>query len=238
MTVSAVLDAAGRRRSPATFPEFHAGRPPRNKGQTYPADPPSVEEIVAILRACPDTLTGQRGRALMVLLWRTGLRISEALALREPDLEREREHSVFVRRGKGGKSPPRGRDGRLGMGRTRRGSSCARLAPRRHLLPRLWPGRRRGVQWASGRGQGDGPQGFDSRGRHPPSGAPARPSGTSTQWSSPAKGCRCTSSRGSSATPTPASQRSTCRASTPKRSSPPSTPGARPMMSATAGLRL
>jgi hypothetical protein len=26
------LDAAGRRRSPATLPEFHAGRPSRNKG--------------------------------------------------------------------------------------------------------------------------------------------------------------------------------------------------------------
>ena len=25
-----MLDAAGRRRSPATLPEFHAGRPPRN----------------------------------------------------------------------------------------------------------------------------------------------------------------------------------------------------------------
>jgi hypothetical protein len=28
-----MLDAAGRRRSPATLPEFHAGRPPRNKGR-------------------------------------------------------------------------------------------------------------------------------------------------------------------------------------------------------------
>jgi hypothetical protein len=26
-----LLDTAGRRRSPATMPEFHAGRPPRNK---------------------------------------------------------------------------------------------------------------------------------------------------------------------------------------------------------------
>jgi hypothetical protein len=34
-----LLDAAGRRRSPATLPGFHAGRPPRNKGHRYPADP-------------------------------------------------------------------------------------------------------------------------------------------------------------------------------------------------------
>ena len=44
MTVSVALDAAGRRRSPATMPGYHAGRPPRNKGQLYPADPPTVEE--------------------------------------------------------------------------------------------------------------------------------------------------------------------------------------------------
>jgi hypothetical protein len=38
-----LLDRAGRRRSPATMPGFHAGRPPRNKGLRYPADPPKVE---------------------------------------------------------------------------------------------------------------------------------------------------------------------------------------------------
>jgi hypothetical protein len=30
-----LCDAAGRRRSPATMPGFHAGRPPRNKGHRY-----------------------------------------------------------------------------------------------------------------------------------------------------------------------------------------------------------
>ena len=54
MTVPAVLDAAGRRRSPATMPGYHAGRPPRNKGQLYPADPPTVEEIIAVMRQTPD----------------------------------------------------------------------------------------------------------------------------------------------------------------------------------------
>ena len=39
-----LLEAAGRRRSPATLPDFHAGRPPRNKGICYPADPPTAEE--------------------------------------------------------------------------------------------------------------------------------------------------------------------------------------------------
>jgi hypothetical protein len=37
-----LLDAAGRRRSPATMPGFHAGRPPRNKASgNQPTRPPS-----------------------------------------------------------------------------------------------------------------------------------------------------------------------------------------------------
>jgi site-specific recombinase XerD len=96
------LDAAGRRRSPATLPGFHAGRPPRNKGMRYPADPPTVEEIVAVMRAGGETIHGRRLRALIVMLWRAGLRISEALALAEADLD-PRRGAVLVRRGKGGR---------------------------------------------------------------------------------------------------------------------------------------
>ena len=36
----AFLDAAGHQRQPVTMPGYHAGRPPRNKGRRYPADPP------------------------------------------------------------------------------------------------------------------------------------------------------------------------------------------------------
>ena len=44
------LDVAGRRRSPATLPGYHTGRAPRNMGRTYPADPPRVEGVVAVMR--------------------------------------------------------------------------------------------------------------------------------------------------------------------------------------------
>ena len=57
-----LLDAAGRPRSPATLPGFHAQRPPRNKGRRYPADPPKVEEIVAVMRHAGDDLHGRRLR--------------------------------------------------------------------------------------------------------------------------------------------------------------------------------
>jgi site-specific recombinase XerD len=109
MTTSVLLDAAGRRRSPATLPGHHCGRPPRNKGRHYPADPPTVEEIVAVMRCAGQSPDGLRVRALIVVLWRAGLRISEALALAESDLDRV-TGAVLVRRGKGGKRRKVGTD--------------------------------------------------------------------------------------------------------------------------------
>ena len=55
-----LLDAAGRRRSPATMPGFHSGRPPRNKGRRYPADRPTIEETVAVMRQAGTTPDGLR----------------------------------------------------------------------------------------------------------------------------------------------------------------------------------
>src|SRR4051794_24990464 len=112
-----LLDAAGRRRSPATMPGFHAGRPPRNKGCRYPADPPTVEEIVAVMRTAGDGrhACGLRGR--IAVLWRAGLRIQEALALNESDLD-HRRGALLVRRGKGGRRREVGMD-------EGRGSTCS-----------------------------------------------------------------------------------------------------------------
>jgi site-specific recombinase XerD len=104
-----LVDRAGRRRSPATMPGFHAGRPPHNKGLRYPADPPKVEEIIAVMRAAGDDAHGRRLRGLIVILWRAGLRIQEALALAESDLD-QRRGAVLVRRGKGGRRREVGMD--------------------------------------------------------------------------------------------------------------------------------
>jgi len=98
----ALLDCAGRRRTPATLSGPHRGQPPRNKGLRYPPDPPTVEEIIAVMRAAGDRPEGLRLRGMIIVLWRAGLRISEALALAESDLDRTRG-AVLVRRGKGGK---------------------------------------------------------------------------------------------------------------------------------------
>ena len=61
------------------------------------------------MRCCGDTDHGARARALIVVLWRAGLRIQEALDLNELDLDRRRG-SVLVRRGKGGRRREVGMD--------------------------------------------------------------------------------------------------------------------------------
>jgi len=53
-----------------------------------------------VMRTVGDSPQGLRLRALVVILWRAGLRISEALALAERDLDSARG-AVLVRRGKG-----------------------------------------------------------------------------------------------------------------------------------------
>ena len=66
MMESVLLVAAGHRRSPATMPGHHHGRPPRNKGKHDPADPPTVEEIIAVVRMVGDRLDGQCQLLLIV----------------------------------------------------------------------------------------------------------------------------------------------------------------------------
>ncbi len=68
-----------------------------------------MDEIVAVMRCAGDTQHGLRTRPLIVLLWRAGLRISEALSLAESDLDAVRG-SVLVRQGKGGKRSEVGMD--------------------------------------------------------------------------------------------------------------------------------
>jgi integrase len=75
---------------------------PPNKGLRYPADPPTVEEIILVMREAGPGPYADRTRGLIAILWRAGLRISEALALTESDLD-AKTGSVLVRAGKGGK---------------------------------------------------------------------------------------------------------------------------------------
>jgi len=66
--------------------------------------PPEVytpAEVRRLMRACGRGVTGTRNRALIAVLWRSGCRIAEALALTLADLD-EGKGTLRVRRGKGG----------------------------------------------------------------------------------------------------------------------------------------
>jgi site-specific recombinase XerD len=75
----------------------------------YPADRPTVEEIVAVMRNTTEDGHGSRLRGMIVVLWRAGLRILEALALTEHDLD-QRRRSLLVCSGKGGRRREVGMD--------------------------------------------------------------------------------------------------------------------------------
>src|SRR4051812_46500118 len=218
MTDLSVLDVAGRRRSPATMPGYHAGRPPCNRGMRYPADPPTIDEVIAVMRHAGEDRHGWRLRALIVALWRAGLRIQEALTLTELDLD-QRRGSLLVRNGKGGWRREVGMDD----------WGWEQLRPWLNARAELPAGPCSASSTV---------RPADDRGQAPPcaassAGLPCRRAygvashrtsyATRMRSSSPAKACRSTSSSASSATPTSAPPRSTCRASTPSRSSPPST---------------
>jgi site-specific recombinase XerD len=75
-----------------------------NKGLRFPAEPLTGDEVRALLAACGgDRLTDVRNHALLVTLWRAGLRCSEALSLRPVDVDFERG-TIRVLHGKGRKA--------------------------------------------------------------------------------------------------------------------------------------
>jgi site-specific recombinase XerD len=84
-----------------TRPGYHAGRTPGNKGRTYPAEVLTPGEVRRLLARCSQTsATGTRYRALITVMYRAGLRCSEALALHLKDVDL-RVGSITVLHGKG-----------------------------------------------------------------------------------------------------------------------------------------
>ena len=84
------------------------GQEPGNKGQKYPAEPLTTDEVSAIIAGCSAKApTGIRNRAMLTLLYRSGLRVSEVLALRPSDVNLD-AHTVRVLHGKGDKATTRG----------------------------------------------------------------------------------------------------------------------------------
>ena len=128
-----LLDCAGRRRSPATLSSFHQGRAPRNKGLRYPPDPPSVEEIIAVMRACASRPEGVRLRAIVVVLARRSADQRGARADRERSGPPPRRHPGSSWEGW---QAARGRHGPLGLGAARPVAEAPRRPARRAAVLR------------------------------------------------------------------------------------------------------
>lgn len=94
----------------ALNPDSRPQTAPWNKGRTLPPEPLTHSEVLDLLRACSSKApTGQRNAALVVLLWRAGLRCSEALDLHPKDIDAQ-AHTVRILHGKGNRSRTVGLD--------------------------------------------------------------------------------------------------------------------------------
>jgi site-specific recombinase XerD len=93
----------GRPRNLITLPGHNRGIKPRNAGKRFPPEPLTPTEALALLATIDaTTMAGVRNRALLTLLWRTGLRISEALDLKPHHVDYLAKR-VTVLHGKGDK---------------------------------------------------------------------------------------------------------------------------------------
>ena len=88
-------------RSEITMPGYGKGRESINKGKTFPAEILTGDEVRRILDAISQTSSfGIRNRALITVMYRSGLRHSEALDLMPKDVDLE-AGSITVLHGKG-----------------------------------------------------------------------------------------------------------------------------------------
>ena len=146
-------------------PELSQGRPPRNKGRHYPADPPTVEEIIAVMHAAGDGADAVRLRGLIILLWRAGLRISEGLASNENDLDLQARRDSGPPRQR--RQATRGWNGPVGVGAAHRMAAIASQAPNRCVVLRDARPNRRSSLGCRRRPLPTAPRGCSGRGTAP-----------------------------------------------------------------------
>jgi len=94
----------------ATTPRASSTKTSSSTSRRRPPEVLSEAEAIALLKACSTRApSGVRNRALIAVLWRCGLRISEALALELRDVDLD-AGTVRVRHGKGDRSRTVGLD--------------------------------------------------------------------------------------------------------------------------------
>jgi len=80
-----------------------------NRGKKSPAEVLTPDELQRLLNQCSKGATGHRNRALIVIGWRAGLRINEALSLTPANLD-SAQQTVRILHGKGDKARTVGLD--------------------------------------------------------------------------------------------------------------------------------
>jgi site-specific recombinase XerD len=94
----------------ATTPTSSSTKTSASTSRRRPPEVLSEVEAIALLKACSTRApTGVRNRALIAVLWRCGLRVSEALSLELRDIDLD-AGTVRVRHGKGDRSRTVGLD--------------------------------------------------------------------------------------------------------------------------------
>ena len=97
------LEEGTNQMTTTTIGTWNRGRSNPNKGRKLPPEPLTEAEVAALIKKCSNHApTGIRNRALIALLWRAGLRISEALGLLPKDLD-PAQCTIRVLHGKGDK---------------------------------------------------------------------------------------------------------------------------------------
>jgi integrase len=88
-----------------TWQQEH-GLPTPNRGVEYPAEPLTPDEIQRLLDACSRGATGIRNRAMITLLYCSGLRVSELLAIKPSSID-PAKRSIRVLKTKSGSAQTR-----------------------------------------------------------------------------------------------------------------------------------
>src|ERR1035441_5273371 len=78
---------ARARRSPVTTPGYRRGQAPVNKGITLPAEILAPQEVQLLLSSFGSSLTDVRNYAIVVLMYRAGLKVGEIVALERRHFE-------------------------------------------------------------------------------------------------------------------------------------------------------
>jgi integrase len=80
-------DRRGYRRGRQTHPGYRSGEPSPLRGENFPPEVLTRDDVIALMNGCDDTVYGLRLQALIAVLYRTGATMGEVVRLRLADVD-------------------------------------------------------------------------------------------------------------------------------------------------------